>query len=1002
MNKDSTEKQSRSNRIFNGLMISGLSLLLFCILVGVFGRAGAYVRDFFVGVFGYAVYGYTLAALAWGLLLIFGKSPKADFGAKICYILIGALVIMLCHVSLTKHMSVTGYSSYISTCFKSADTPAGWLGALVAYPMCKAYVFAMIILSLFLAGLVAMAIVLNINSELIFPSRTDRVKVFSKQSKKAEQQSFGVDTVQPTKKRELSNCTVEGKPLSDNIGRGHWGGNKPLEYEPLEKIDLNDEESGDTFDEDGTIINPQEVKNSVDAERQAILDFWYNDGEIPNISHYRGTMTVDPSIRYGAKNNSTPKQFVQDDTPKAVEEEQAQQPQQLDERYKTYLSEYRKQQILKNMGLSNPDEQPQKDESDEQSDFMQEIENALNQGLQEYNNQSIEDDAKQDSRDTATENIGDGFTSFVSPSKSQDDEPKPYQENKQDDVSTQDEEKRARAERLKQLKERQAQRQREAEQKAQNNDTKEVEETPVNFPYQSLKPDFGAMKKDNQTAQNETKEEPKPKRRVIVPYNPPSLDCLRDYQEDVDVDSDYLEKKAEILTRKLADFGVEITVTDIVKGPTFSRIEFETNAQLGRITSKYNDMSMWLGVESMRLEAPIPGKTCCGIEIPNEKRGTVGLKTVINSPEFNNTDDEGLYFALGKDIDGRCYVSDITKFPHALIAGASGAGKSVCLNGMICSLLYKYSPEQLRMILVDPKIVELNVYNHIPHLLIPDILSDEKKVINALKWAVEEMERRYILMTEKAVANITQYNEEVSQEERLPFILLVIDEVGDIILVPGIGKEFQALIKKLAAKARAAGIHIILATQRPSVDVITGTIKANLPTRIAFAVTSGVDSKTILDFQGAEKLLRMGDMLYKEAVKPNPVRVQGAFIHTKEVKAIVEQVKGRNEAYFDEQIINYINKTEEDADVNTDALDKRNSEFPDELCIDVLDYGLENSTISISGLQRRFSLGFNRAGRIVDWLKSKKYVRLEGKNLVFALNEEQVEQLKKRALEGDE
>ena len=256
MSKDSTEKQSRSNRIFNGLMVSGLALLLFCILVGVFGRAGAYVRDFFVGVFGYAVYGYTLATLVWGLLLIFGKRPRANFGARVCYILIAAVVIMICHVSLTKHLSAAGYSTYIDSCFKSADTPAGWLGALVAYPMCKAYVFAMIILSLFLAGLVAMAIVVNINSELIFPSRTDKVRVFSKSSKASEGQSVDGASQDSSKKRELYNGTVSGKSLSNNIGKGYLGRNRPLEYEPLEKVDLNDEESGDTFDEDGTILNP--------------------------------------------------------------------------------------------------------------------------------------------------------------------------------------------------------------------------------------------------------------------------------------------------------------------------------------------------------------------------------------------------------------------------------------------------------------------------------------------------------------------------------------------------------------------------------------------------------------------------------------------------------------------------------------------------------------------------------------------------------------------------
>ncbi|MGN0771784.1 MAG: DNA translocase FtsK [Christensenellales bacterium] len=988
MKNNSGENQNRSNRIFNGLMITGLSLLLFCILVGVFGKAGGYVRNFFVGVFGYAVYGYTLAALLSGILMIFGRRATAKPGATLCYILTLVIIVMICHVSLTKHLATAGYSAYIKACYDTADTPAGWLGALVAYPMCKAYVFAMIILSLLLAGLIAMAIVVNVNSEIVFPS-TGRVKVFGKKKDNATQTPDAQDA--PVKKRELYNGTVSGKNLSNNIGKGYLSSNKPLEYEPLESMDFNDEESGDIMDENGTLINPQEVKNSVELQRQAVLDFWYNDGAIPQTPQYRGDKTVDVSkSKFGLRSNAS--------QPKAEQtQESSSEPAQLDERYKSYSNNYRMQQMMKNMGIDGGEQES----NSVNNDFMQEIENALNQGLQEYGQSSVaQDDAwnNDESDDSQIQSKQEEVN--VEPLQSADAE-----------AQAKEAEKQARAERLRQLREKQAQRQRanqQAEEEKRNEQqAKEVEETPVNFPYQSLRPDFSAMRSQNQASvQNNqpAKEEPakEPKPRVILPYNPPSLDCLKDYQEDVAVDSDYLETLSGILTSKMADFGVDIHVCGIVKGPTFSRIEFETNAQLGRITSKYNDIVMWLGVESMRLEAPIPGKRCCGIEIPNKNRGTVGLKAVINSPEFNNTDKEGLYFALGKDIDGNCYVSDITKFPHALVAGASGAGKSVCLNGMICSMLYKYSPEELRMILVDPKVVELNVYRNIPHLLIPQILSEEKKVINALKWAVDEMEKRYQLMTDMSVANLAQYNEEVDDKsKKLPFILIVIDEVGDIILSP-VGKEFQVLVKKLAAKARAAGIHLILATQRPSVDVITGTIKSNLPTRIAFAVTSGVDSKTILDCQGAEKLLRMGDMLYKEAVKPNPVRVQGAFIHTKEVKAIVEQVKSRNQAYFDDDVVNFINKTEEESVVEAESGDKKNSEFPDELCLDVLDYGLTNSTISISGLQRRFALGFNRAGRIVDWLKSKGYIRMEGKTFVFALNEEQVEQLKKRALEGDE
>lgn len=423
-----------------------------------------------------------------------------------------------------------------------------------------------------------------------------------------------------------------------------------------------------------------------------------------------------------------------------------------------------------------------------------------------------------------------------------------------------------------------------------------------------------------------------------------------------------LINSAAKLEETLGSFGVDAKVIQVTKGPSVTRFELQPSAgvKVSKITHLSDDIALSLAASSVRIEAPIPGKSAVGIEVPNKIVSSVYLREVIDSQEFKNF-TKNIAFAVGKDIGGNCIVSDLSKMPHLLIAGATGSGKSVCINTLIVSLLYKYSPDDVKLLLVDPKVVELNVYNDIPHLLIP-VVTNPKKAAGALNWAVTEMTRRYNLFAENNVRNIEGFNELFNKgkiEEKLPWIVIIIDELADLMMVsPG---EVEEYIARLAQMARAAGMHLVIATQRPSVDVITGVIKANIPSRISFAVSSQIDSRTIIDSAGAEKLLGKGDMLFYPVGESKPIRIQGAFISEEEVEKIVNFIKSqKNEVKYEESIINEINT----------GIDKKENE-DDELIDEAIQIVIETGQASTSLLQRKLRIGYNRAARLIDEMEAK-------------------------------
>ncbi len=422
------------------------------------------------------------------------------------------------------------------------------------------------------------------------------------------------------------------------------------------------------------------------------------------------------------------------------------------------------------------------------------------------------------------------------------------------------------------------------------------------------------------------------------------------------------------LQKTLYSFGVSAKVENVSIGPAITRYELKPaeGVRVSKIANLADDIALNLAAESIRIEAPIPGKQAVGIEVPNKENEIVHFRDIIDTDKFRESKSK-LSFALGKDVAGQEIITDIAKMPHVMIAGATGSGKSVCINTLIASIIYKAKPSEVKLVMIDPKIVELSVYNGIPHLLIP-VVTDPKKAAGALAWAVQEMENRYATFAQKGVRDLKGYNEAAEKEKigRLPHIVIIIDELADLMMVAK--NDVEDAICRLAQKARAAGMHLVIATQRPSVDVITGLIKANIPSRIAFAVSSQVDSRTILDMVGAEKLLGKGDMLFYPAGAPKPTRVQGAFVSDSEVEKIVDFVKANGEVKYNEAILESIeNANKTDREMAEEELDDDTDPF----LMDAIDVVVETGQASTSFIQRRFKVGYARAGRIIDQMEER-------------------------------
>ena len=482
-------------------------------------------------------------------------------------------------------------------------------------------------------------------------------------------------------------------------------------------------------------------------------------------------------------------------------------------------------------------------------------------------------------------------------------------------------------------------------------------------------------------AETENPSEPAAPTVPARPYQIPSIDFLQNGVSragDPAVDQE-MKEKAGILVDTLKSFGVTVRITGIFRGPSVTRYEIQPAAgiKVSKITGLADDIALSLAAQGVRIEAPIPGKPAIGIEVPNSHKDTVSLREILESDSFRSSKSK-LAFAVGRDIAGNAVIGDIARLPHMIIAGATGSGKSVCTNSIIMSILYHATPEEVKLILIDPKIVEFTVYEGIPHLLIP-VVTDPKKAAGALNWAVQEMQRRYNLFAENSVRDLGDYNAAAAQPnsplEPMPQIVVIIDELADLMMTTS--KEVEDAICRLAQKARAAGMHLIIATQRPTTDIITGLIKANIPSRIALSVMSQVDSRTILDTGGAEKLLGHGDMLYLPNGKIKPVRVQGCFTSTKEIEKVVDFIKSQTQSEYSNEIMEQVEQNIPVTKAEGKAKEQRKDSGEPEPGSDediferAIEVVVEAGQASTSSLQRRLKLGYARAARIMDELEEK-------------------------------
>lgn len=1021
--------QNTFNRVAGGVLIIVTSLFATLSVFGAFGGVGAMIKGFLTGLFGFSAYAYSICGIIIGLAILIGLRVTLPFSRFMKYSSLFLVGLLALHIfSSSSQILNQNYSGYLSACYNGGNTAGGALMALLSFPLMKVLTNAgaLILVCLAFLALSFLYFYPLIRSEVTYQAR--RSKVGSKIGAQKEPTITDFSTIQDDgqsgaklyrvevdafapisdKKAMKKNKGSDGyNPLFPNA-QGHIEDERELPKEQpytesalAKKILLSPE-----FDEDayrkyvsgagvGTIPSAQApyatqkriqmdgrlgidrtgsglraeagkrfqdgiAENEIDIEGiKKQLDNRLNESENNNTESQ--AQTLDFNDRKSFSNNIIPE--IKDKRDWGVKKREI--PEfKLEDLKEEELNHYRE--------LSSSSYNDKIDagaDSSTTAENVAEVSNAPTKTGKEYG------DKKTNMSATVTQNVVSG--EVLPPARFGSEKlrdavvravSEPMQtEVRQRELSRKELSKAERREKLERMRT-----ERIAREQNRNGANQDVEQ-----------PKSSVSQKGNTTrAAQITIDESIEKTIVRRPYVAPPLSLLLDADTDKGPSDDY-EHKKKVLITTLSSFNIQAEVTDVVCGPTFSLYILKVTMPKGKtinwISVLDHDIAMKMEEVSVRILAPIPGKNAVGIEVPNKHRKFVRLKEILNSPKFNDNKSP-FTFALGKNLYGEVFTADIKNLPHLLIAGATGAGKSCCINSLIVSLLYKTTPDDLRLIMIDPKRVELKVYEKIPHLLMDEIIVDVDKAIKALQWVIKEMDRRTEFFSQNSYRDIDEYNYYGVKDgfPKMPRIAIIIDELADLM---DLGKKaVEDSINRLARLARATGIHLIVATQRPSVDVISGTIKNNLPTRIAFKVTSGADSMTVLGGGGADKLLGHGDMLYMRPSSATLDRIQGAFITGEEVRNVVKFICEHNDGYFDEKAKEEIFAEDPPPEEKKDTRSNRANELQIEF-FKALQIGLNGELISVTLLQRRLRIGFPKAGNIVDQMVLRGYLaEAEGSN----------------------
>lgn len=993
----------------------GMTLLLFCAIValmlftgsGVFGPVGKGICTFLYGTFGYGSY-LVVACLAYlGVFLTFEKKIRFTFWRSLVAVFSVTMLFLLFHCVSTRNYELTGYGNYIADCYKNAAngfsgyTFGGVISAVIVYP----------VISLgFSVGYVLFALLCALSGYLIY-------LVYFKKGVKEQLQPEVVAASQPQPAAQpvAEQTPAQPEPVAtaqpqqyqpvamqspyQQYSQPQYSQPQPTYEKPAEEDKFSDENLGrKVLFEKGEFAAESYRRNMIFNENS-----YFNHPvttEADYLSSFSSGKSSKPTKResytqsyqqevVASDTPAMPSSYVYGDKPaQNLNDYESVEPQSYDS---TTDYDYTK---LNDPRSFAPDPEPEIEEddgfADEIDDTSDEIDIYAN-----YDKPMPEPEPEPEEQEDM-----DDFGNIARPEESSREEIRPERERGRDRSKAfvfenfdDDEDdvllggRAASTEPPRDLSRREESRGRDLPLRDSGrpaDETQKDREQPI-IERRTQEP--REIKQDNHVYVETPKKpeetiEPPPK-HVWKPYVRPDLQLLDDYPENSNVNTAEIEDNKRTIVAALDRYKIASHIANVTVGPAITRYDviIEDKTKIKTSLNYRDAIAMELRKENVNAYLNY-SKGALSIEVPNANRSIVGLKSMLASSKFINCKPNSLSFALGKNLEGEVVCPDITKMPHLLVAGTTGSGKSICLSALLISLLYKYGPEELRLILVDPKQVEFISYDKLPHLMINEIIYDVDKAIKALNWANKEMERRYTLfkdMTEAGVAtkSIDEYNQHIGADgEKLPKIVIILDEFGDLMLQAK--KDIETRIIKLVQKARACGIHLILATQRPSVDCITGLIKSNLPTRIGFKVNSFDDARTIFDIGGAEKLLGKGDLYFRSAESPELARIQGCFVDTHEVQKVTDFIKANNETYFDQAVSDFINKVDQPAESNSQSLPEGeeggDSRGIDDKYIAALKYCIMSNQASVSMIQRRFPVGYVKACKIIDWMTNMDYI----------------------------